>query len=160
MKRLLQGVLLLALAAALVACGQPRKSVFPPNVTIQQLVVLPNGQWQLTLRIQNNSFTEMDFTTLDGQLQLAELVPVRLHATFKRDIPALAGDVIPLQVLPTVAMAQALRAVAAKGSADALAYQVSGSVTAKPEQESKPRPFKFSGADWLSPVPGIAHTYR
>lgn len=97
-------VLLLGLAA----CGPAKKSVYPPNVSIQQLTVLPGGQWQLTLRIQNNSYGEMDFRSLDGLLQVAELVPVRLHATFERDIPELAGDVVRLDVLPTAAMAQAL----------------------------------------------------
>ncbi len=160
MKRLLQGLLLLVLTGALLACGPARKSVFPPNVTIQQLVVLPDGQWQLSLRIQNNSYGEMDFTSLDGQLQVADHVPVRLHVTFKRDIPALAGDVIPLNVLPTTAMTDALQAVAAKGSTGSLGYRLTGSTTAKPEQENKPRTFDFSGTDWLSPVPGIAHTYR
>src|SRR6185312_10311194 len=99
------------------------------------------------LRIQNNSYGEMDFKSLDGQLQIAELVPIRLHQTFARDIPALAGDVIQLDVLPTTAMTQALQAIAGKGSAGALAYRVSGSASAKPEQEDKPRAFDFSGSD-------------
>ena len=149
-------VLLLGLAA----CGPAKKSVYPPNVSIQQLTVLPGGQWQLTLRIQNNSYGEMDFRSLDGLLQVAELVPVRLHATFERDIPELAGDVVRLDVLPTAAMAQALQAPAAKGSAGSLAYRVSGSISARPEQESKPRDFDFSGNNWISPVPGIPGTYR
>lgn len=160
MKRLLQGLLLLLLASALIACGPPRKSVFPPDVTIQQLHVAANGQWQLTLRIQNNSYGEMQFTTLDGALQIAEQLPVRLHTTFKRDIPPLSGDVIALQVLPTAAMTKALQAVDGQGSAGALKYRISGSATAKPEQERKPRDFAFDGTNWLSPVPGIARTYR
>jgi hypothetical protein len=149
-------VLLLGLAA----CGPAKKSVYPPTVSIQQLSVLPGGQWQLTVRIQNNSYGEMDFKSLDGQLQIAELVPVRLQQAFARDIPALAGDVIQLDVLPTAAMTQALQAIAGKGSAGALAYRVSGSASAKPEQEDQPRAFDFSGSDWLSPVPGIPDTYR
>jgi hypothetical protein len=149
-------VLLLGLAA----CGPAKKSVYPPTVSIQQLSVLPGGQWQLTVRIQNNSYGEMDFKSLDGQLQIAELVPVRLHQAFARDIPALAGDVIQLDVLPTAAMTQALQAIAGKGSAGALAYRVSGSASAKPEQEDQPRAFDFSGSDWLSPVPGLPNTYR
>jgi hypothetical protein len=149
-------VLLLGLAA----CGPAKKSVYPPTVSIQQLSVLPSGQWQLTVRIQNNSYGEMDFKSLDGQLQIAELVPVRLHQAFARDIPALAGDVIQLDVLPTAAMTQALQAIAGKGSAGALAYRVSGSASAKPEQEDQPRAFDFSGSDWLSPVPGLPNTYR
>ncbi|EIM00009.1 hypothetical protein LRK24_05095 [Rhodanobacter denitrificans] len=149
-------VLLLGLAA----CGPAKKSVYPPTLSIQQLVVLPDGQWRLTVRIQNNSYAGMDFTSLDGQLQVAELVPVRLHASFEREIPELAGDVIQLNVLPTAAMSQALQAIAARGSAGALAYRISGSTSAKPEQEAKPRSFDFNGNDWISPVPGIPDTYR
>jgi hypothetical protein len=149
-------VLLLGLAA----CGPAKKSVFPPSVSIQQLVVLPSGQWQLTVRIQNNSYAGMKFSSIDGQLQIAELVPVRLHANFDLDIPELAGDVVRIDVLPTSAMSQALAAIAGKGSAGSLAYRVSGSTTAKPEQEDKPRSFDFNGSDWISAVPGVANTYR
>lgn len=159
MKRLLP-CLLLILVAALAACGPTRKSVFPPTVTIQQLVVQPGGQWRLTVRIQNNSYAGMDFSAIDGQLQIADQVALRVHQGFDRDIPALAGDTISVDVLPTAAMAQVLTASAAKGSAGAVAYRLSGSTTAQPEQEKSPRNFDFNGNDWLSPVPGIAHTWR
>lgn len=149
-------VLLLGLAA----CGPAKKSVFPPAVNIQQLVVLPDGQWQLTVRIQNNSYGGMAFSALDGQLQVGNLVPVRLHANFDRDIPELAGDVIQIELLPTAAMSQALQDIAGKGSAGALAYRISGSTRAQPEQEKKPRTFDFNGNDWISAVPGIPNTYR
>ena len=148
------------LCLALVACGPPKKSVFPPTVTVQQLTVLPGGQWRLTLRIQNDSYSGMDFSALEGSMEVAELVPIRLHASFERDIPAFAGDVIQLDVLPTAAMTQALQAVAAKGSRGSLAYRIGGSARAKPEQEDAPRDFDFSGRDWLSPVPGTAGTFR
>lgn len=160
MQRLLQCLLVLILGVALAGCGPPRKSIFPPQVSIQQLVAMPDGQWQLTLRIQNNSYDSMDFTALDGQLRMGGQMPILLHATFTRSIPELAGDVITLKVLPTAAMAQALQAIEAKGSAGSLEYHLSGSITATPEQAGKPRDFAFQGADWLSPVPGIAHTYR
>ena len=160
MKRLLQAFLFVALSAGVVACGPARKSVFPPTVTIQQVAVLASGQWQLTLRIQNNSYGEMDFTSIEGQLQLAQLVPVRLHASFERDIPALNGDVIKVEILPTAEMTQLEQTISAKGSAGSLAYRISGSAVATPEQEQKPRSFDFDGNAWISPVPGIAHTWR
>ncbi|MGH8157823.1 MAG: hypothetical protein ACREPQ_06865 [Rhodanobacter sp.] len=160
MKRLLRSLLLVALAAGLLACGPAKKSVYPPTVSIQQLAVLPDGQWRLTVRIQNNSYGEMDFSSLDGQLQIAALVPIRLHANFRLDVPALAGDVIQLDVLPTAPMSAALHVIAGKGSAGSLGYRVSGSTVAKPEQKKQPRDFDFSGNDWLSPVPGIPNTYR
>ena len=159
--RLLRWIIPIVLSCmTLAACGPAKKSVYPPTLSIQQLTVLPGGQWRLTVRIQNNSYGEMDFQSLDGQLQIAKLVPIRLHARFERDIPALAGDVIQLDVLPTTAMSAALKATADKGSGGALAYRVTGSTSAKPEQEDKPRNFDFDGNDWISPVPGIPNTYR
>ncbi|HEV2622762.1 MAG TPA: hypothetical protein VGU65_11820 [Frateuria sp.] len=158
--RFLRWIVLLSLAVALIACGPPRKSVFPPTLSIQQLSLTPGGAWRLTVRIQNNSYGGMDFTELDGQLAMADSVPVRVHGSFDRDIPAFAGDVVQIDVLPTAAMSKALAASAAKGSAGALSYTLSGSVRAKPEQEKAARDFDFSGKDWLSPVPGIAHTWR
>lgn len=160
MKRLLRIAVLLLTTVGLIACGPPKKSVFPPSVSVQQLKVLPDGEWQLTLRIQNNSYGAMDFTSLDGQLQIAELIPVRLHSTFELDIPALVGDVVTLDVLPTPQMAIALKAVNAKGSAGSLAYRVSGSTNARPEQEKQARDFSFNGNDALSPTPGLPNTYR
>lgn len=160
MQRLLRCLLVLVLGGVLIGCGPPRKSVFPPQVTIQQLVAMPDGQWQLTLRIQNNSYDTMDFTMLDGQLRVGKQMPILLHAAFTRSIPELAGDVITLKVLPTAAMSQALQEIEAKGSAGSLEYHLSGSVTATPEQTNKQRDFAFQGTDWLSPVPGVAHTYR
>jgi hypothetical protein len=160
MTRTLRWMLPALLALGLIACGPQKKSVFPPAVSVQQLRVLPNGLWHLTLRIQNNSYGEMDFKTIDGELQIADLVPVRLHSTEPRDIPALAGDVLELDVLPTPPMSAALQHIAAKGSAGSLAYSVRGSATARPEQEKLVRDFDFHGNDWLSPVPGMADTYR
>lgn len=158
--RLLRWIALPCLALALIACGPPRKSVFPPTLSIQQLVREPGGAWRLAVRIQNNSYGSMDFTALDAQLAMAGSVPVRVHGSFERDIPAFAGDIVQLDVLPTPAMSKALAASAAKGSAGAVPYTLSGSVRAKPEQEKDARDFDFAGKDWLSPVPGIANTWR
>lgn len=160
LRRIIPTLVFGLLVFGLAACGPAKKSVFPPTVSIQQLVVLPDGQWQLTVRIQNNSYVGMKFQALEGELQIAELASVRLHGAFDLDVPELAGDVIRLDVLPTTAMTRALQAIADKGSAAALAYRISGSTRASNEQDSKPRSFDFTGKDWISAVPGIPHTYR
>ncbi|TAL90887.1 MAG: hypothetical protein EPN69_11365 [Rhodanobacter sp.] len=160
MKRLLCGWFVILLGAGLVACGPAKESVYPPTLSIQQLTVLSNGQWRVTLRIQNNSYGEMDFKSLEGQLQIGVLTPIRLHKTFERDIPELAGDVVLLDVLPTNPMLQALQAVAGKGSAGSVTYHIKGAIHAKPEQEKHARDFDFEGNGWISPVPGIPNTWR
>lgn len=160
LRRLYRLIPLLLLSLGLAACGPPRKSVFPPIVTIQEMTVRPDGQWQLTVRIQNNSYAGMNFRSIDGELKVAELVPVRLHAKFDLDIPAFAGDITRVNLLPTPEMSQALAAAAAKGSGGSVPYGVVGRANAKPEQEDQPRDFEFHGNDWLSPVPGIPNTWR
>ena len=160
MRRLLGYVALGVLVAGLVACGPPRKSVFPPTVSIQQMTTQPDGQWRLTVRIQNNSYGEMDFKSVNGELQVAELVPVRLHSRVDLDIPAFAADVVQIDLLPTPEMTAAIKTAAAKGSAGSVPYSVTGNASAKPEQEDKARDFSFHGNDWLSPVPGIPNTWR
>lgn len=165
MLRLLRCLALLALVAALAACGPARTSVFPPTLSLQQMQVQPNGLWRLTVRIQNNSYGGMDFKSIDGTLQVADGIPVRLHGSFDRDIPAFAGDVTTLDVLPTPAMSSALAAVAAKGSAGSLPYTMAGTVHCLPDladrpDDKNPRDFPFQHRDALSPVPGIAHTFR
>lgn len=165
MTRLIRCFALAALAIGLAACGPQRKSVFPPSLTMQKMQVLPNGMWQLTVRIQNNSYGGMDFQSIEGSLQIASETPVRLHATFDRDIPSFAGDVITIEVLPTPPMGNALAGVAAKGSSGSLAYAIRGTVHAQPDlvdhpDKQDPQDFPFQHSDFLSPVPGIANTFR
>lgn len=165
MKRLLHGLALLMLAVLLTACGPQRQSVFPPTITIQQMRVQPTGAWQLTLRFQNNSYTGMSYQSVEGQLQVAQGLPVRVHAKFDLDVPSFAGDVVQVDVLPTPAMSQALQAVAGKGSAGSLPYTLSGIVHCLPNLEDRPdnknpRDFPFNSNSFLSPVPGVPNTYR
>ena len=165
MMRLLRCLALAALVACLAACGPQRKSVFPPLLTVQQMQVLPNGAWRLTVRIQNNSYGGVDFQSIEGALQIASQTPVRLHATFNRDIPSFASDVVSIDVLPTPAMSRALAAVAAKGSSGSLAYAIGGTIHAQPDladhpDKKGPQDFAFQHGDFLSPVPGVANTFR
>jgi hypothetical protein len=165
MKRLLHGLALLLTFVLLAACGPQRQSVFPPTVTIQQMRVLPDGAWQLTLRFHNNSYTGMNYQSIEGRLQVAQGMAVRVHATFDLDVPSFSGDVVQVEVLPTPDMGQALQAVAAKGSAGSLPYALSGVVHCTPNLEDhpdnkNPRDFPVNSNSFLSPVPGVPHTFR
>lgn len=165
MKRLLHGLALLVLATLLTACGPHRQSVFPPTITIQQMHVQPDGAWQLSLRIQNNSYTGMDYQSVEGTLEVAQGIPVRVHARFDLSIPSFAGDVVQVDVLPTPAMNQALQAAAVKGSTGSLPYVLNGTVHCVPNLDDhpdnkNPRDFPFNSNSFLSPVPGVPNTFR
>ncbi|WP_374604422.1 hypothetical protein [Arenimonas sp.] len=61
--------LLLIIVALLAACaGGPPKRVFPPQASVQELRVLEDGSWRLSLRIRNFSTVPMRFSRLQASL--------------------------------------------------------------------------------------------
>lgn len=160
MKRLLQWTLPALLMVALAGCGPPRKSMFPPTVSVQQLHVLPNGHWQMQVRILNNSYGGMDFRRLQLTMHINDQPAARIDTRIDLDIGALSADITQVDVTPSAAAATALAAIAAKGSAGGLAYTLTGTAMAVPEHRDSPRDFEVDSQDWLSAVPGIANTYR
>jgi hypothetical protein len=160
MKRLSRWIVPALLLVGLVACGPPRKSVFPPTITVQELHVQADGHWRMQLRIQNNSYGSMDFTALHLAMQVDKQAAGTIDAGIDLDIPALSVDIAEVDMQPTPGAAAAFAALAAKGGRSAVNYSLDGTATGQPEQEKKPRVFNVSGHDWLSPVPGIADTYR
>lgn len=148
------------LLLGLLGCGTPRKSVFPPAVSVQQLHVNPDGSWRMQVRLQNNSYTGMNFQALHLTMTVNQQPAATLDASLDLDIPEFAADVTHINVKPSAPAAAALAAIVDKGSAGSMAYALKGSVTAQPDKASKPRSFDVAGHDWLSPVPGIPNTFR
>lgn len=159
MKRLSRWIVPALLLVGLAACGPPRKSVFPPTITVQQLHVQADGHWRMQLRIHNNSYGSMDFTSLQLTMQVGKQDAGSIDAGIELEIPALSVDITDVDMQPTPAAAAAFAALA-KGGGHAVEYTLAGTATGRPEQEKKPRTFDVSGHDWLSPVPGVADTYR
>ncbi|NII10002.1 LEA type 2 family protein [Oleiagrimonas sp. C23AA] len=148
------------LAMGLVACGKPKKPIFPPIVSIQELHLAANGHWDITLRIQNNSYVGMKFTALDMALTVQQKPAGQLKQALNLSIPEFAADVTHIDLAPQSAAGQALAKLANKGSSVSATYQLKGQVTAIAEKAKKPRTFDVSGKNWLSPVPGIDNTFR
>jgi hypothetical protein len=160
MKRLSRWIVPALLLLGVVACGPPRKSVFPPMVSVQQLQVQADGSWRMQLRIQNNSYGATEYTGLHLAMQVGRQPAGTIDQTIDLKIPALSVDVVTVVLKPAANAATALRAVDGDGGADAVSYNLKGKVDGVPEHEKKPREFEVGSDDWLSPVPGIAHTYR
>lgn len=165
MKRLLSWIipamLPIMLAVVLTGCSStPRRSMFPPTLSIQQLHVQPNGHWHMQVRILNNSYGSMEFRELHLTMLIDNQPATQIDARFKLDIPALSADVTDVDIAPSPAARAALAAIAGKGSSSALAYTLKGKASAIPEHQDSPRDYDVDSHDWLSAVPGIADTYR
>ncbi|HEX6614499.1 MAG TPA: LEA type 2 family protein [Rhodanobacteraceae bacterium] len=141
---------------ALSGCG-PGTKLQPPAASIQQLQVLSDGQWQLTLRIQNYSYdTGMHVYALDADLDLAGKRAGHITVSPGLDIPAMSADTATATITPD---AEARTALAdAKGNA--VAYQLKGAMNVGKGETGTPRHFDLDGKGYISPVPGVANTWR
>ncbi|MDR2013899.1 MAG: LEA type 2 family protein [Rhodanobacter sp.] len=141
-------LLVLGLACTLTACGGggPVKRVHPSTASIQQLAVQADGVWRITLRIQNYSTTPMHYSALDAKLSIAGVEAGRIGIVPDIDIVGSSGDVVETT----------LKTSAKIPSGNDFAYELKGHI-----QTSEPKgSFPFTTSSRLSPVPGIANTYR
>ena len=145
---------LVALFALLAGCGGgPVKRINPPIASLQQLSVQPDGTWKLDVRIQNFSTVPMTFATLEAAVEIDDRPGAQIFAHPNLDIPGNAADVTTLSVTPTPAGTAALKsALAGTG----VGYRITGKITASEPAKS----FDLRFESRLSPVPGLAGTWR
>lgn len=156
MRRVHGAWLLVAAVLVLSACGPTRKSVFPPLVSVQQLRVDTNGQWHMQLRIQNNSFQGVKFTSVQLDMHMHDTVAGHIDKSVSLDIPALSVDIADVEMTPSAAAAKLL-----DSGAGSVSYKLDGTISGKPDQNGKSRKFKVHGQQyWLSPTPGLTDTWR
>lgn len=141
---------------ALCACGAGTK-LQPPTASIQQLQVLPNGQWQLTLRVENYSYDiGMHVYTLDADLDLAGKRAGHVSVSPALDIPAMSADTASATITPRADARTALM----DANGNAVPYELKGSLAAGKGESGKPDHFDLDGKGYISPVPGVANTWR
>jgi hypothetical protein len=152
LRRLFPVMALLALSA----CG-PGTKLQQPAASIQQLQVLSNGQWQLTLRIQNYSYdTGMHVYALDADVDLSGTRAGHVTISPGLDIPAMSADTATATITPD---AEA-RAALADAKGNAVAYELKGGMDVGKGESGKPQHFDLDGKGYISPVPGVANTWR
>jgi hypothetical protein len=152
--RLLACLSLLA-ALTLAGCaGGPRRVVNPPRASVQELAVQDDGQWRISVRLQNFSNVPTQFADVDASLEVGGQpgFPLRLQ-------PAMAvgpesADVVVVTVAPSAAAKTAVEsALSARRS---VRYRISGRIVT-----SDPRgTFQFEYESALSPVPGLPGVMR
>lgn len=131
----------------LVACSSgPVRKIHPSTASIQELAILPGGEWQLSLRIENFSNVPMHYEALDARLDIDGTEAGEIHAAPDIDIVGNSGDVVTVR----------LRAVTPLRAGADFGYRLEGTIrTSEPKAN-----FKFERNSRLSPVPGIADTWR
>ena len=147
---------LCAVTLLLAGCG-PATKLQPPTASIQQLQALPNGQWSLTLRIENYSYdTAMHVYALDADLQIGGADAGHVSVSPGLDIPAMSADTATATLAPTAEARTAL----ANAKGNAVAYELKGKLGVGKGESGKSESFDLDGKGYLSPVPGVANTWR
>ena len=147
---------LCALVLALPACGGGRvkKQLNPPRASVQQLTVLPGGQWKLVLRLQNFSNVPSNFSAVSGNLKFAGHPAGGFNANPNISIGPESADTVETTVTPSV---EAKLAVAsALSGSQSVRYEIEGMITT--DQRNAPYDFKYESA--LNPAPGLPGVMR
>ena len=147
---------LVAVVLLLAACG-PGTKLQPPTASIQQLQALPNGQWSVTLRIENYSYdTAMHVYALDADLKIGGTDAGHVAVSPGLDIPAMNADTATVTLTPATGAGAAL----ANAKGNAVAYELKGHLSVGKGESGKAQSFDLDGKGYLSPVPGVANTWR
>ncbi|MET3008431.1 hypothetical protein ABXT00_03535 [Stenotrophomonas koreensis] len=150
---------LLALVASLLtACSTgPVKRISPPQVSVAQLSVQADGQWQMDLRLQNFSSMAMRFEDLQLEVRSGDEVLARVQTNADLSVGAESADIHALSVQPTATG----RVLAASALADAraLPYQLSGKLQASPV-DGRTREYPINFRSSLHPAPGLSGVLR
>jgi len=138
----------------LASCGVPTHPINPPNASIQQLDVLPDGGWKLQIRLENFSDKTVHYAAFKAALRIGGVAVADIALNPDMDIPSENADVVETTLQPGADARKAFLAdVAQPGGA---AYELKGTINIP----AAGKDYKFEHKSRLSPVPGIANEYR
>lgn len=156
MRAPLRIVSLLLLTSLLAACGGRGevKRIYPPQATMQQLTLGPNGQWQLHLRVENFSTVTMRLDATDLKFTVAGVDAGSIKLTPQLTVSPNSAEVLTVTLAPPAEV----RAAAAVAQSDrtGLRYQLAGTLEIG---EPKGR-YDIEYESVLSPVPGLQGVFR
>lgn len=142
------GLLMFIVVLLLAACSTgPVKRIFPPSASVQELVVQADGSWQIVLRVQNFSTVPMTFAKITAKLMVEGVDVGEISVSPNVEIVGESADVVR----------GTLRSFAKLASGQAIGYTLKGAIEIS---EPNSKNFDFDHSSRLSPVPGIASTWR
>lgn len=154
--RLLLWLLVAILAGLLGACASgPKKRIFPPSASVQELRVLDDGRWELDLRVQNFSTVAMRFEQLRAELSVAGEPAAAIDHAVADSVPPNSAEVVRITLTPSASAATAVRD--ALQSRRGLGYRLAGTLSTS-EPGTRQDRFEFDSA--LTPMPGLEGVLR
>lgn len=147
--------LVLLVAVTLLSACAPTRPIFPPAANIQEIRQLPDGQWRVTVRLQNYALRGMHFTQLNLSLSIDGQAAGNTQSPLDLDIAETNSDVVLLTLQPATVARKALL----DDKDGNIAYALAGSVRAGPDAGDQ-RVFPLSHQGYLSPVPGLPDAWR
>jgi len=82
---------------AIAGCfGGPTHPINPPNASIQQLDVLPDGKWKLQIRLENFSDKTVHYAALKAALRVGGEAAGDISLNPDMDIPGENADVVEI----------------------------------------------------------------
>lgn len=144
----------LVFAALAAACGPVKHPINPPSASIQQLDVLPDGRWKLQIRLENFSDQSVRYGAFKADLRVGGEPAGRIDANADMDIPGENADILDATLTPGADAAKAFKTDVSRP--DGASYELKGTI----QIPSAGKDFKFAHTSRLSPVPGVANSYR
>ena len=144
----------LILALTLAACGSgPRKRIFPPTASIQELQVQDDGQWRVQLRIQRFSNVPHTVAALSAQLRIGGAQAATLELAPNLTIGPQNAEIEELLLTPSGEAAARIAAALAAGRS--VTYALDGTLTSTAPDKRRDD-FSFEGQLWPQPgLPGV-----
>lgn len=149
-------VLCIAFLAVLAGCSGNgvKKQINPPRASIQQLSAQPDGQWLLTVRLQNFSNVSTRFASVNGKLIVSGQEAGAFTLSEAITIGPASADVLSAMLRP--ALGAKLAVASALSSGQSAAYVLSGTITTTEPKGS----YSFSHDSTLNPAPGLPGVMR
>jgi hypothetical protein len=153
--RKLQAALALLLLAVVAGCASgPPKRVFPPQASLQELRVQPDGQWVASIRIQNFSTVPMRFSRLEATLAVNGAEAARISIDPGLSVGPGSNELVQHVFTPAAGPKAAVDQALANRRA--VRYQLTGRIASS--EPATDHPFEYQSA--LDPVPGLTGILR
>lgn len=153
--RTLKAALALLLLAAVAGCASgPPKRIFPPQASLQEVKVQPDGQWVAQVRIQNFSTVPMRFSRLEATLTVNGQEATRINIDPSLSVGPGSNELVQHVFTPAAGPKAAVDQALANRRA--VRYQLTGRIaTSEPATD---HPFEYQSA--LDPIPGLTGILR